>query len=129
MPHSSKIKKIIYWIEATTAILLFLSGLFTTVWLLLGASSLAKAIPSLSYVYWHNVKYAATEIWRMPGLYILPIVGCFLFVYLLFSTAQTDREKRMIKYLVGGSLLGAFLTANGLVAYVMALMVSQGAGT
>ena len=106
-----KFKKVIFWLQAGIALFLLSVGLLTTLLLFLDGTEIDSFVIVYFEFAWSNMITEFRELRRgSPEVWLAAIFVAIYVVSIRFF-AQTEREKKLFKYIVGASVLGLFLSA------------------
>ncbi|MBC8211223.1 MAG: hypothetical protein H8E21_09140 [Gammaproteobacteria bacterium] len=121
-------KRVIFWLEVAVTLLLLCVGVVLTVSLLSGAPSILDALTGLASFAWYLFKIAIKSISNFEFESVILLVGCAIFSGSLLYFSQTERERKIVRYIIPAFVLAIIFFAIGAVGHVMAGLGGQGAG-
>ena len=123
------IKRAIFWVEVASTFLILCIGIFFMLRLLSGTGD---TLDGMKILVEFGEDMISQAIKKSPGIVfevvVLSVFGLIIWIVSLYYFAQTETEKKWIKYTVPAGLIGAFTTPLGAVAVVVIGLSSQGAG-
>jgi len=122
------LKRAIFWFEVISTFLILCLGIFLTIKLLSGANNLHEAMIGLFQFSGYLLKLAVKGMRQSPEIIALSLLWISLYIASLYFFAQTETEKKLIKYTLLASLFAVWTSSIGIFGNVMAALASQGAG-
>jgi uncharacterized membrane protein len=92
------------------------------------SSHLPEAILETLKFTWYLISKAIESIFTVPDVALLSVFWVTIYVGSLFYFSQTDKEKKLIKYIIPLSFFGVLLCAVGIFASAFSALANQGSG-
>ncbi|TCJ87537.1 hypothetical protein [Cocleimonas flava] len=121
-------KQIIFWLESIATLMILCFGIFLTIMLLAGGSNFLESITALFSFTWYLIKVAIQSFSKVPIVAISSLSGYLLYLGSLFYFAQSEKERKMLKFIIPSSFVAILLCAIGIAGAVMSGLANQGAG-
>ena len=128
MSNFQTIKRTIYWIEIVILLLVLFLGVFLTLKLVVGSSNMLESIVALAKFAGYLIYVTITLTVIAPGILAVSVACFCLYVGSLFYFAQTNTEKKYLKFVIPVSLVAVLFVSIGVFGAVYSGLASQGAG-